>query len=190
MHRADAPAAAFLGRDGVIYYYAGFVHDWSEFRFLPGVVDALYDLQEMGHSLIVITNQSDIARGMYAEAAYQVLTARLKEALLAQGVRLSAVYHCPHHPDGKVPEFCLDCDFRKQRTCVIEQALRDFDLNLETSIRVGDKSSDLEAGRAAGIGRPSLSAARARASLPRSEDADARFDDLANCVVQLKVAVP
>lgn len=148
-----ARPAAFLARDGVINFDADYVNDWSEFHFLPGVVNALRELQSLGFLLVVITNQSGIARGKYAEADYQALTAQLKQTLHEQGVTLAQVYHCPHHPDARVPEYRLNCGCRKPRTGLIDQALRDFDIDLSISVLVGDKPSDIEAGIAAGVGR-------------------------------------
>lgn len=191
MARAEpgaAPPAAFLDRDGVINFDAGYVHDWSEFRFLPGVVDALSQLQTLGYRLIVITNQSGIARGMYTEAAYKALTAHLKDALREHGVMLAQVYHCPHHPDGKVSEYRRDCDCRKPSIGMIEQALSDFDIDMANSLLVGDKPSDIEAGIAAGIGRRFLVRCNGEGERPAHGRADASFDDLAHCVASLAMA--
>lgn len=191
MARAEpgaAPPAAFLDRDGVINFDAGYVHDWSEFRFLPGVVEALRQLQTLGYRLIIITNQSGIARGMYAESAYQALTARLKETLREQGVTLAQVYHCPHHPDGCVAEYRLACDCRKPRTGLIEQALHDFDIDMAGSVLVGDKPSDIAAGIAAGVGRCFLVCCNGEGERPVPGDADASFDDLAHCVASFAKA--
>lgn len=186
MHRAEAPAAAFLDRDGVINFDSGYVYRESDFRFLP-VVDALRDLQTLGYRLIVVTNQSGIARGLYSEADYQALTRRLKEQLVAQGVQLTAMYHCPHHAEGTVAEYRRDCDCRKPGPGLIHQALRDFDLDLGRSILVGDKPSDIEAGIAAGVGRRFIVRRNGQGDLPPLGKADGRFDDLAHCVAHLKV---
>jgi D-glycero-D-manno-heptose 1,7-bisphosphate phosphatase len=186
MQTAEARPAAFLDRDGVINFDAAYLHDWAAFRFLPGVVEALRDLQTLGYRLIVITNQSGIARGMYTEADYQALTASLNASLLSQGVRLDAVYHCPHHSDGKVEAYRLDCDCRKPRTGMIDQASREFAIDFDRSILVGDKASDIEAGTAAGIGRRFIVKCNGEGEAPPLGDADARFDDLAQCVARLK----
>lgn len=186
MHRADAPPAAFLDRDGVINFDVSYLSTWSDFRFLPGVIDALRRLQELGYQLVVITNQSGIARGKYTEADYQALTERMSAALLEQGVRLSGVYHCPHHPEGRVQALRVDCDCRKPRTGLIDQALRDIDIDLERSILVGDKPSDVEAGAAAGVGRRFIVRCNGEGDLPALGDATARFDDLADCVAHLR----
>jgi D-glycero-D-manno-heptose 1,7-bisphosphate phosphatase len=186
MHCADARPAAFLDRDGVINHDAGYIYDWSAFHFLPGVVDALRDLQNLGYRLIIITNQSGIARGIYTEADYQALTKKLKASLLLQGVRLDAVYHCPHHPEGRIVEYRLECDCRKPRTGMIDQALRDFDIDIDRSILVGDKPSDIAVGIAANVGRRFIVRRDGEGNLPPLGDADGRFNDLAQCVAHLK----
>ncbi|MBC7380656.1 MAG: D-glycero-beta-D-manno-heptose 1,7-bisphosphate 7-phosphatase [Burkholderiaceae bacterium] len=186
MHRADAAPAAFLDRDGVINFDAAYLYEWAEFRFLPGAIDALRDLQTLGYRLIVITNQSGIARGKYTEAEYQALTANLQASLLSQGVRLDAIYYCPHHPDGRVAQYRLDCNCRKPRTGMIDQALRAFDIDLGRSILVGDKPSDIEAGIAAGVGRRFIVKCNGEGGLPSLGNADDRFDDLAQCIARLK----
>lgn len=191
MARAElgtASPAALLDRDGVINHDAGYVRDWSEFRFLPGVVDALRELQSLGFRLIVITNQSGIVRGMYTEPAYQALTARLKEALREQGVTLARVHHCPYHPDGRVAEYRADCDCRKPRAGLIEQALRDFDIDMAASVLVGDKYSDIEAGIAAGSGRRFLMRCSGEGDRPAPGGADSVFGNLAWCVARLSEA--
>jgi rfaE bifunctional protein nucleotidyltransferase chain/domain len=184
----DTRPAAFLDRDGVINFDVEYLHEWSAFRFLPGVVDALRDLQALGYRLIVITNQSGIARGMYTEEDYQALTARLNASLLSQGVRLDAVYHCPHHPDGCVAEYRHECDCRKPGTGMIAQALHDLDIDLTRSIIVGDKPSDIEAGIGAGVGRRFIVSCNGEGDLPPLGNADCRFKDLAECVAYLKNA--
>jgi len=189
MHRADPRPAAFLDRDGVINYDAAYLYEWAAFRFLPGAIDALRELQALGYRLIVITNQSGIARGMYTEAEYQALTANLKAALQSQGVQLDAIYHCPHHPEGRIAEYRLDCTCRKPRTGMIDNALREFDIDLDRSILVGDKPSDIEAGIAAGIGKRFIVKCNGEGDLPALGHADDRFDDLAQCVARLKADI-
>ncbi|MBQ1763156.1 MAG: D-glycero-beta-D-manno-heptose 1,7-bisphosphate 7-phosphatase [Aquincola sp.] len=148
--------AAFLDRDGVINVEHGYVHTWDAFEFVPGSVDAMRRLHEAGYALVVITNQSGLARGMYTEAQYQALTQRLSQHLAEQGVPLAAVYHCPHHPGGSVPALAVDCDCRKPAPGMLLRAQRELDLSLADSLLVGDKGSDAEAGRRAGVGRVML----------------------------------
>ncbi len=174
--------AAFLDRDGVINLDRAYVHRWDEFEFVPGAVDAMRRLREAGYVLIVVTNQSGLARGMYTEAQFQELTRRMREALAAAGADVEAVYHCPHHPKGKVPELAVDCDCRKPEPGMILQAAREHGLSLADSFMVGDKPSDIEAARAAGLGRAYIVQSDNEESTDGLAGADAAYADLAACV--------
>ncbi|MEF7613961.1 D-glycero-beta-D-manno-heptose 1,7-bisphosphate 7-phosphatase [Aquincola sp. MAHUQ-54] len=145
--------AAFLDRDGVINAEHGYVHRWADFEFLPGAVEAMRRLHEAGWLIVVITNQSGIARGMYTEADYQALTRQMRGHLAGLGVPVAGVYHCPHHPGGSVAALSIDCDCRKPRPGLLLRAAHELGLSLPDSFMVGDKGSDAEAARAAGVGR-------------------------------------
>jgi D-glycero-D-manno-heptose 1,7-bisphosphate phosphatase len=179
--------AAFIDRDGVINVERGFLHRVEDFVFLPGAVQSLQWLQAAGYLLVVITNQSGIARGLYSEADYLRLTEYMQQRLLAAGVQLSAVQYCPHLPDALVAEFRLDCDCRKPRPGMLQRAVAALNIDLPASILVGDRASDIQAGRSAGVGRCWL----VRSGMPLSESdaelADGVFEDLAACVRQLSV---
>lgn len=145
--------AAFLDRDGVINKDKAYVHRWEDFEFLPGAIEGMKRLQDAGFVLVIVTNQSGIARGYYTEVEYQRLTDALRQHLTSHGVRLAGVYHCPHHPKGIVPNLNINCDCRKPAPGLLTQAARELRLSLPDSILIGDKSSDIEAARAAGVGR-------------------------------------
>lgn len=174
--------AAFLDRDGVINRDTGYLHRWEDFEFLPGVLGAMKRLHDAGHALVVVTNQSGIARGFYSEDDYQALTAQMRRAMEAAGAPPLAVYHCPHHPAGRVPAFAIDCDCRKPRPGLLLHAAQEHGLDLHSSFMVGDKLADVQAARAAGAGRAFL--VRSGQALEPGADvaADAVFDDLAACV--------
>ncbi|TDP88450.1 rfaE bifunctional protein nucleotidyltransferase chain/domain [Aquabacterium commune] len=174
--------AAFLDRDGVINLDRAYVHQWDEFEFVPGAVDAMRRLREAGYVLIVVTNQSGLARGMYTEDQFQVLTTHMRTALKEAGAEVEAVYHCPHHPKGTVPELAVDCDCRKPEPGMILRAAREHGLSLADSFMVGDKPSDIEAARAAGVGRAYIVRSDNAESVDGLAGADAAHADLAACV--------
>jgi len=174
--------AAFLDRDGVVNRDIGYLHRWEEFEFLPGVLAAMRRLHQAGYALVIVTNQSGIARGYYTEADYQALTAKLREALHAAGCPVAGIYHCPHHPSGKVAALAIECDCRKPQPGMLLQAARELHISLADSIIVGDKLADAQAGRAAEVGQVYL--VRSGQSLEAGAEAaaDGVFDDLAACV--------
>lgn len=146
--------AVFLDRDGVLNEDRGYVHRWEDFSFLPGAIDALRQLQQQGYLLVVITNQSAVARGLCTESDVLALHERMRAFLREQGIELTAIYYCPHHPQGSVSDYAVACACRKPEPGMILRAAQAHGIDLSRSLLVGDKISDLEAGRAAGI--PSL----------------------------------
>lgn len=147
-------AAAFLDRDGVINVDHGYVSRWEDFEFLPGVPEALLKLQEAGYQLIVISNQSGIGRGFYDEADLEKLNESIAHNLKLQlGITITAFYHCPHHPTDALGDYLVQCECRKPAPGMILRAAREHQVDLADSLLVGDKRSDIEAGKAAGVGR-------------------------------------
>jgi D-glycero-D-manno-heptose 1,7-bisphosphate phosphatase len=179
-----ARAALFLDRDGVINEEVEYLRDPARVALLPGVAAAIAAMNQAGIPVVVVTNQSGLARGMYDAAALAAVTARVGELLAAGGARLDATYHCPHHPDGTVAALAVTCACRKPRPGMLLDAARDLDLDLARSVVVGDKPSDLGAARAAGCAavlvRTGYGAASERALAPG--DHDAVFADLAAAV--------
>lgn len=173
--------AAFLDRDGVVNRDIGYLHRWEDFEFLPGVLDAMRRLHQAGYALVIVTNQSGIARGYYTEADYQALTAKLREALDAAGCPAAGIYHCPHHPSGKVPALAVECDCRKPQPGMLLQAARELGISLPDSFIVGDKLADARAGRAAGVGRVYLVHSGHALETGAEAAADGVFDGLAAC---------
>ena len=177
--------AAFLDRDGVINVDKAYVHRWDDFEFLPGSVDAMLRLQSLGYALVVVTNQSGIARGLYSEEQYQTLTDNLRRELEARGVQLAAVYHCPHLPGGSVPGLSIQCDCRKPAPGMLYRAARDLGISMPDSVLVGDKISDIAAAQAAGVGKAYLVESGMDISGSESIKSTGRYASLLDCVNSL-----
>jgi D-glycero-D-manno-heptose 1,7-bisphosphate phosphatase len=182
--------AAFIDRDGVLNEERAFVHRIEDFAFVAGAVEALQALQAAGYLLVVITNQSGIARGLYSESDYLELTRHMRERLLAAGVELDAVEYCPHLADAPVERYRVDCDCRKPKPGMLKRAIEALDIDPEASFLVGDRLSDIEAGRAAGVGRCVL----VRTGYPLPDEAVARadgvYDDLLTFVKTVAAVRP
>ena len=143
--------AAFIDRDGVINVESGFVHRLEDLVFLPGAIEGLRRLQAAGYLLVVITNQSGIARGLYSEADYLQLTAGMQQRLAAAGVQLSTVEYCPHLPDGEIERYRRDCDCRKPKPGLLLRGIEQYNIDPAQSYFIGDRERDVEAGEAAGV---------------------------------------
>ena len=146
-------AAVFLDRDGVINNDTGYVSQWSEFVFLPGAIEAMQRLSRAGYALIVVTNQSGIARGYSSEQDFATLTQHMRHALSRQGASIAGVYYCPHHIDGVSAEYRKSCSCRKPAPGLLLRAIDDHNIDAKRSAFVGDKASDMAAGASAGIAR-------------------------------------
>ena len=141
-----ANKAIFLDRDGTINIDHGYVHQIDDFQFIDGVIDALLALKKKGYLLVLVTNQSGIARGYFSEDQFLQLTEWFDWSLADRGVDFDGIYYCPHHPEGK-GEYREDCDCRKPKAGMFTQAIRDLNIDPAQSIMVGDKLEDLLAAR-------------------------------------------
>jgi D-glycero-D-manno-heptose 1,7-bisphosphate phosphatase len=144
-------AAAFLDRDGVINFDRAYVHRQDDFEFIPGVFDAARALRRLGYALVTVTNQSGIGRGNYTVDDFLALDEWMHGRFRAEGADLLATYYCPHHPTEAMEPFRVNCDCRKPRPGMLLRAAEEHGLSLERSLMIGDKPSDLEAARAAGV---------------------------------------
>lgn len=177
--------AAFIDRDGVLNEERSFVYRREDFAFIPGSIEALQRLSRAGYRLVVVTNQSGIARGLYTEDDHAALTEHMRQGLGKEGVHLDAVEYCPHLPDAPLPQYRVDCDCRKPKPGMLLRAIRALDLDAGSSFLVGDRISDVQAGRAAGIGQCFLVRTGYELSREAMTAADAVHDDLLACVRQV-----
>ena len=144
--------AVFLDRDGVINVDKGYVWRIEDFVFIRGAIDALRQFQAAGYLIIVLTNQSGIARGLYTEDDFRTITKHMLDVLSAEGVNVTGVYYCPHLSDAPVAAFRATCDCRKPFPGMILTAIDTWSIDPSRSILIGDKATDIDAGRAAHIG--------------------------------------
>lgn len=140
--------AIFLDRDGVINKEKNYLYKIDDFEFIEGVFEACKKFQENDYLIIVITNQAGIARGLYTERDFLLLTQWMRKRFAKMGVKVDAVYYCPHHPD-----FTGNCDCRKPKPGMLIKAKNDFNIDMTASFLVGDKESDIEAGINVGINK-------------------------------------
>lgn len=143
--------ALILDRDGVINTDKHYLHKIEDFSFIEGIVDALKYFAEKGYVLIIVTNQSGIARGYYTEEDFQRLTEWMLQQFLDQGVYITKVYYSPYHAEHGLGKYKKDSFCRKPNPGMILAAQEEFNLDLKNSILVGDNESDIEAGINAGI---------------------------------------
>ena len=174
--------AVFLDRDGTIIEDAGYLHRADQLALFPWTVDAIRALNRAGLPVIVVTNQSAIARGLLTEPALAAIHRDLSERLAAGGARVDAYYYCPHHPEGPVAEYAMTCGCRKPATGLIERAARDLGLDPHRSYVVGDKWVDV--GLARGVGARAILVRSGHGAVeerdrPPHLDADAVLDNLA-----------
>jgi D-glycero-D-manno-heptose 1,7-bisphosphate phosphatase len=182
--------AAFLDRDGVINKDKAYVFRWEDFEFVPGAIEGMRRMQQAGYALVVVSNQSGLARGYYTEDQYQTLTYRLRQELVAQGVTLDGVYHCPHHPEGTVAHLSMDCNCRKPAPGMILQAVQELKLSLADSLLVGDKPGDIQAARATGVGHVYLVDSDNPESVAKGQvTADGHYASLLDCTEYLFPAI-
>lgn len=177
--------AVFVDRDGTLIREAEYLSDPADVDVLPGAIAALAAFEAAGYAIIVVTNQSGIARGYYDEAAYRRVEAEVERRLAAAGVRLVATYYCPHHPDFTGP-----CECRKPATGLFRQAAREHRLDLQRSVYVGDRLRDVapatELGGTAILVRTGYGAEEAQAAPPGVRV----VDDLPGAAAAAGVAPP
>jgi D-glycero-D-manno-heptose 1,7-bisphosphate phosphatase len=131
-------AAAFLDRDGTLIVEREYLADPDDVEFAPGAFEALHTLRDAGYALVLVTNQSGIARGIFSEQDFHAVQRRVTAVLRSAALRLDATYWCPHHPDFSGP-----CDCRKPLTGMYRRAAAELDLDLTASVYIGDRLRDV-----------------------------------------------
>lgn len=141
--------AVFLDRDGTINVEKEYLYQAKEFEFIPGAPEAIRLLNQAGTLVVVVTNQSGVARGYYTEDDVHNLHRHIARELERFGAHVDDWLYCPHHPAGR-GSYALPCNCRKPLPGLLQEAAARHDIDLENSTMIGDKLADIEAGRAAG----------------------------------------
>ncbi len=142
--------ACFLDRDGVVIEDADYLSDPALVRLIPGAAEAICAFRQAGYLVILVSNQSGIARGYFTEEQLKQVETKINQELAEKSAFLDGIYYCPHHKKGIVPEFAIDCDCRKPKPGLLLRAAAEHGIDLKQSFIIGDKASDTEAGFNAG----------------------------------------
>lgn len=151
-------SAVFLDRDGTLNREVNYLSSTGEFSFIYGAPEAVDMLHQKGYIVVVVTNQAGVAKGYYGEGVVNKLHAYIDERLAERNTYIDAYYYCPHHPGGTVLQYAVECDCRKPKIGMLERAVNDFaqkgiDIDMSSSVMVGDTENDILTGKNAGIGR-------------------------------------
>jgi len=142
--------ACFLDRDGVLIEEVNYLSSPDQVNVLPETIKALQLLKNNNYKIIVITNQAGVARGFFTEDSISKVHSEIDRQLKKYKLQVDHYYYCPHHPDGSVKKYAINCNCRKPMPGMILQAVKDYNLNLNNSFLVGDKMSDLLAAENSG----------------------------------------
>ncbi len=142
--------AVFLDRDGTVCREVGYLSRVEDLELIPGAADAIGRLNRAGWKVVIISNQSGVARGYFTEEVVRRINAALIDLLKAENARVDGIYYCPHHPEGK-PPYDRECDCRKPAPGQVHKAARDLGLDLSRSVVIGDKFSDVQTAHNLGI---------------------------------------
>ena len=142
--------AVFLDRDGTIVIHEPYLRSPDQLKLLPNAAEGIRLFKESGYLVIVITNQSGIARGFFDEERLTLIHKKLMSMLKDEGVEIDDIYYCPHYTEGVVEEYKLDCDCRKPKPKMLLNAAKQHNIDLTQSVMIGDSAADMLAGKNAG----------------------------------------
>ena len=152
----ETKKVVFLDRDGVINIDKNYLYKWDDFEFISGSIEGMKKLINANYQIIIVTNQSGIARGFYSENEYLELTAKYNEVLKNNGINVLDIFYCPHFKGGIIKKYAIDCECRKPKPGMILKAIKKYEINITKSILIGDKESDIIAGRSSGLSKTFL----------------------------------
>lgn len=172
----------FLDRDGVINVEKAYLHQIEDFEFIEGIFELCEAAQASGYCLIIVTNQSGIARGYYTEKQFHDLMSWVVNEFAKRDITITDVFYCPHHAVHGTGIYRIECTCRKPKPQMLIEAAKKHNLHLSESILVGDKSSDIKAGQAAHLKTTALVGTGHSVSASDKKSADI----FANSLIELK----
>lgn len=143
--------ALFLDRDGVVNVDSGYTHRQDQFEFIPGIFELVTEAMRREYKTFIVTNQAGIGRGYYTEEDFWTLMNWVTQKFAEAGGPIERVYFCPHHPEHGDGKYRQECTCRKPAPGMLLQAARDYEIDFGESVFLGDKKTDMDAGRAAGV---------------------------------------
>ncbi len=167
--------ALFLDRDGVINVEVNYLHKIEEFIFIDGIFELCKYYQDLGYIIVVVTNQSGIARGYYTEYDFNKLTTWMIAEFAKKDIEIKKVYYCPHHPD-----FGSTCSCRKPKPGMLLEAKKEFDIDMKNSVMIGDKERDIEAALNAGLIETYLFDERSTCKISKATKIVNKLEDIYN----------
>lgn len=141
----------FIDRDGTINIEKGYVHKKEDLEFIPGALESLQKLSQANRKIYIITNQAGIAKGLYSEKVFQEFNSYFLKILASSGIIIEDVLYCPHHPDGIIEAYKINCECRKPGTKLLQEALVFEKLSPSQAVMIGDRNTDITAGKKVGI---------------------------------------
>lgn len=168
----------FLDRDGTINVEKNYLHKIEDFEFENRAIEALKILSDLGYQLIVVTNQSGIARGYYGEEDLEKLNNYMMEELKKNGVEITACYFCPHHLEKGVGKYRVECECRKPNPGMLLKGINEYQVDIKNSYMVGDRQSDLEAGIRAGVKPILVKTGYGKNQIPNLDERVQTFENL------------
>jgi len=141
----------FIDRDGTINVDRGYVYRTEDFEYIPGALEALRLICERKIKIYIVTNQAGIAKGMYTERDFKILTKNMLDFMAGRGIEIADVLYCPHHPDGTIAMYRKVCSCRKPAPGLLKAVIEKEGFSKDSLTLIGDKNSDIEAGRKLGI---------------------------------------
>lgn len=178
--------AIFIDRDGVINVDHGYICQVDDFEYIAGVFEACKAFKDMGYLLVLVTNQSGIARGYYTEDEFLSLTEWMDWNFADKGVEFDGIYYCPHHPDYGNEKYQQDCECRKPKAGMFHSAAQFLNIDMARSVMIGDKADDMRAAITAGVQHKILVRTGKEVSETGIELADCVLDSIADVPHYLK----